>query len=77
MTGQRIGGKSGAELPPFGDKRGEETQNGDVRWVCLGRSVLRTAPGTKARHVAQAESHTLARRIANALNRYIPSRKGY
>lgn len=35
---------------------------------------MKASDGKSARHVALAASHTLAKRIANALNIYIPKR---
>lgn len=45
---------------------------GVVEFVAIGRAVMQ---GSK--HVATARSHTFARRIAEALNRHTPSRRGY
>lgn len=42
------------------------------QFVAVRRVVMR---GTE--RIAEAVSSTLARRIANALNRYTPNRKGY
>jgi hypothetical protein len=42
------------------------------KFVAVRRAVIR---GQET--VAQAKSHTFARRIANALNAHVPNEKGY
>jgi hypothetical protein len=46
--------------------------NNQFKFVAVGSAVMRGAE-----RIAQAVSATMAHRIANALNRYKPGRKGY
>jgi hypothetical protein len=43
----------------------------DLQFVAIRATIMRGG-----QHIATARSHTMAKRIANALNRYIPSREG-
>jgi len=42
-----------------------------VQYVAIGRAVMKGQE-----HIATACSNTMARRIANALRKYVPNRKG-
>jgi len=43
----------------------------DLQFVAVRATIMRGGL-----HIATARSHTMAKRLANALNRYIPSREG-
>jgi len=43
-----------------------------MKFVAIGKIVMRGSD-----FVARACSHTMALRIANALNSYVPTRRGY
>jgi hypothetical protein len=57
---------------------GANPPNGE-QFVAVKQTVMQSqrASGKLAERVAVAKSHTFARRIANALNRYKPTGKGY
>jgi hypothetical protein len=68
-----------SNLSTFCAANASESGANGARFVAVKDVVMRTkrASGKLPERVAVAVSHTSARRIANALNRYKPTGKGY
>lgn len=79
FTGYRPG-ESGELEPAWSRKAGIETPDGDLTWKNVGPAVQFVAVHDRvmqgARRVALACSKTMAKRIANALNKHTPNREG-